>query len=151
MVSPRRMSRMGAEILAVPTAWRVQFANDLRKRILTVPVQVIVVAHVPGLLGALSFFAIRFQDRALNNFPACGVDRVGNVGMELGAALGITKGPILVQSLAALVAKAGPQVVFGTALAAAISQLTAGHCNETILGAFDNLEVANDKCIIEGH
>src|SRR6202012_5284022 len=82
-------------------------------------------------------------------FPACGVDRMGDVGVQLGPALGAADGAVLVQPVAALIAEAGPQMVLEAA-AAAVGQLSARHRDEGALEAFDDLEIADDEHVVEG-
>ena len=79
------------------------------------------------------------------------VDRVGDVGVQLDAAVGVAGGAILVELAAALVAEAGPQMVLAAAAVAAIRQLAAGHGHERALGAFDDLQVADDEGVVERH
>src|SRR5205807_4146504 len=66
-----------------------------------------------------------------------------------GPAVGVAGGAVLVQFGAALVAKAGAQVVLAAAAMAAVGQLTAGHGHERPLGALDDLQVADDEGVVE--
>src|SRR5262249_59388529 len=84
-----------------------------------------VARHVPWLLGALLLVLVGLDHGALDHFAAGGVDRVSNVGVELGAAVGVARGPVFVEPAAALVAEPRPQVVLAAARRAAIRQLAA--------------------------
>src|SRR5437660_971894 len=128
MVAARTVGTVSAVLAPVGTARCVQLADHLRQAALEVAgVEVIVVAHVARLLGPLAFFLVGFEHSALDDLPAGGVDRMGDVGMKLGASIGVTSRPILIELGAALVAKAGTQMVFAAALHAAVGQLAAGH------------------------
>src|SRR5262249_21326153 len=85
----------------------------------------------------------------LDDLAAGGVDRVGDVGVQLGAAVGVAGGPVLVELVPALVTVAGPQVVLAAAAAAAVRQLAAGHGHGRPPGALDDLQVAHDKGVVE--
>src|SRR5205085_1381454 len=68
-------------------------------------VVLVVGADVAGLLGALALFVVGLEHGALNHLAAGRVDRVGDVGMQLGPAVGVAGGAILVELAAALVAE----------------------------------------------
>src|SRR5216683_4556365 len=150
MVAARTVSIVSAVLVPIGTARRVQLADHLRQAPVEVAgVEVIVVAHVARLLGPFAFVVVGFEHGALDDLPAGGVDRMRDVGMKLGASIGVTSGPILIELGAALVAKAGTQMVFAAALHAPVGQLAAGHGHERALGAIDDLQVADDKRIVE--
>src|SRR5262249_49440241 len=75
---------------------------------------------------------------------------VSDVGVQLGPAVGVARGPVLVELRAALVAEPRPQVVLAAAARAAVGQLAAGHGHERPLGALDDLQVADDEGVAEG-
>src|SRR5207247_9590014 len=108
-------------------------------------VVLVVGADVAGLLGAFAFFLVGLDDGGLDDFAASGVDGMSDVGVELGPAVGAAGGTVFVEAAAALVAETGPQMVLAAALRAAIGQLAAGHGHERTLGAFDDLQVPDDK------
>src|SRR5262249_45683677 len=76
-----------------------------------------------------------------------GVDRVGDVGVELGAAIGVADGAVLVELVTARVAVTGTEVVLAAAGAAAVGELAARHGDEAALGSFDDLPVTHDEGI----
>src|SRR5204863_4426804 len=87
--------------------------------------------------------------RTLDHLAAGRVDRVGDVRVQLGPAVGVTHRPVLVELVAATVAEPRPQVVLAAALAAPVGQLPARHGHERPLGALDDLQVAHDESIVE--
>src|SRR5262249_19526436 len=84
----------------------------------------------------------------LDDRAAGGVDRMSDVGVELGPAVGVAGGAVLVELAAALVTEAGAQVVLAAAAGAAVGQLAAGHGHERPLGALDDLQVADDEGVV---
>src|SRR2546430_8135965 len=70
--------------------------------------QFIVRRDVAWLLGPFSLLLIGLEDGGLHYFAAGRINRVGDIGMELGPAVGVASGPILVELMAALIAVAGP-------------------------------------------
>ena len=75
---------------------------------------------------------------------------MGNVGIELGAAVFILDQPVLGQPFAALIAMGGSQMIFAAALRAVGRQLSAGHGYEGTIRTIDDLQIANDKTIVKG-
>ncbi len=106
--------------------------------------------HVAGLLGVFQLRMVREDHCLLDQLAESGVDRMGGVGVELGAAIGIADGALLVELVSAVVAVAGSQMILAAALGAAVSQLAAGHGDEQSFVAFDDLEVTDDKLVVEG-
>src|SRR5262249_12810465 len=130
--------------VAVGPAWAVEFADQLVVGFLVLATVVVVVrADVARLLGALLFFLIGPQHRRLDDLPTGGVDGVRDVGVELGPAVGVAAGAVLVQFVAALVAVAGSQVVLAPALPATVSQLATRHRHKGPLCPFDDFQVAH--------
>ncbi len=74
---------------------------------------------------------------------------MGDVGVELGPAVGVAGGPVLVQLVAALIAVTCPQVILAAALLAPVGELSAGHGHERTFGPFDDLEIADDEGIVK--
>src|SRR5262249_4030926 len=68
---------------------------------------------------------------------------------QLGPAIHVAGGPVLVEFAAALVAVASPQVVLAATLLAAVGQLAGRHGHERALGAFDDLQIAHDEGVVE--
>src|SRR5438105_4696376 len=137
-------------VCAVALLAAIEFADDVAQAVFVIAAVVIVVAAgIAGLLRAFAFFLVCLDDGGLDHLAAGGVDRVGDVGVELGPAVGAAGGAVLVEPAAALVAVPGPQVVLAATAGAAVRQLAAGHGNERALGAFDDLEVADDEAIVK--
>ena len=113
-------------------------------RFFKIGIVIIVAANVAGKLGFFFLFEIRANDRVLNEFSRSTVDRVGNVGVELGAA-----GPIFIEAVTALITEPGPQVVFATTIPATVGELATGHGNEHATGAFDDFQITDNKSIVE--
>src|SRR5437899_10506243 len=111
--------------------------------------QFIVRRDVAWLLGPFSLLLIGLEDGGLHYFASGRVDRMGDIGMELGPAVGVASGPILVELMAALIAVAGPQMVFAAALRAPVGEFAARHGHERPLAAFDVLQIANDEHFVK--
>ena len=118
-------------------------------RRLELAVEVVVARDVARELGALELVGVRGEHGALDLLPAHRVDRVGDVGVQLGAAVGVADGAVLVEAAAALVAEPAPQVVLGAAVPAAVGQLPRRHGHEEALGPLDDLQVADDEHVVE--
>src|SRR5262249_13657748 len=129
----------------------VQLAHQLTEAGLVFAVEVVVRANVAGQLGAFLLFLERLQHGGLDHLAAGGVDRVGDVGVQLGAAVGVARRPVLVELAAALVAEARPEMVLATTLAATVGQFAAGHGHERALGALDDLEITDNEGVVERH
>src|SRR5439155_12142278 len=86
----------------------------------------------------------------LNHFAALRVDGMSDIGIELGTALRVADGPLFAQTSAALIAILSFEMVLRAALMAMAGELAAGHGDEGPVGAVDDLEVADDKAVIEG-
>src|SRR3990172_3642119 len=61
-------------------------------------VVIVVPRHIAGLLRVLQLGPILGDDSTLNLLATVGVDRVGNVGVELGASLLIANRAVILQS-----------------------------------------------------
>src|SRR5262249_36763123 len=82
----RAVSRVCSVVVAAVAG--VQFPDHLAVALLVVAIIVIVVgAYIAGLFGALAFLLIGAYDGALHHFAAGGVDGMGDVGVQLGAAV----------------------------------------------------------------
>src|SRR5262249_27146252 len=112
--------------------------------------EVIVTGDVARELSAFELVGVGRQDGRLDLFPAHRVDWVRDVGVQLGSAVGIADGAVLIQAATALVAEPAPQVILRSAVVTTIGQLAGGHGDEKALGSFNDLEVADDKHVIEG-
>jgi hypothetical protein len=55
-------------------------------------VEIAVARHIPREFGTSFFFLKGGQDLFLDHFPASGIDRMGDIGIELQPALGIFRG-----------------------------------------------------------
>src|SRR5262249_55504842 len=81
-----------AESIGLLPAAAVQLAHDGAERIYIVIVVVVIAAHIAGLLRAFLFLLIGTQHGRLNHFAARRVDGVGDVGVQLDAAIGVAHG-----------------------------------------------------------
>src|SRR6516164_2385893 len=141
-----RLAVRGVRAVALLAA--VQLADHVAQVVFVIAAVVVVVAaDVAGLLGAFAFFLVRPDDRGLDDLAAAGIDRVSDVGVELGPAVGAAGGAVLIEAATALIAVAGPQVVLAATAGAAVRQLAAGHGDKRTFRAFDDLEVADDDAI----
>ncbi len=120
------------------------------RHIVTIEVVLVVGADVARLLGPLPLFHEGLDHGTLNLFACHGVDRVGDVGVQLGPPIVIPHGAVLIELGAALVAEPRPEVVLAGTFEAAIRELAARHRHENTLGTFDNLQVPDNEGIIEG-
>ncbi len=106
--------------------------------------------HIAGLLGAFEFLLVRGQDGLVHITAALGIDGVRHVRVQLDAHIVGAAVAVFVELLAALVAIASPQVVFGHTRGAVIHELARGHRDEQAVRAVDDLDVANHKAAIQG-
>src|SRR5947207_8097875 len=111
------MGAVGAIAVAVGTLGSVEIADQVRITFRSL-VQLVVAGDVAGLLRPFALLLIGLDDGALDDFAAGGVDGMGDVGMELGPAVGVAGGPVLVQLVAALIAVTRPQMILAAALLA---------------------------------
>ena len=88
----------------------------VRRRYVEV-VDVVVVVRRRSRASSRVNSSCKTEHGRLDDFAAGGVDGVGDVGVELGPAVGVAGGPVLVELAAALVAEAGPQMVLAAAAA----------------------------------
>ena len=72
-----------------------------------------------------------------------------DISIELCSAVLIFRSQIFLELQAALIAETRSQVILASAFRAVCRELSAGHCHERSVRTFNNLEVANDKTIIE--
>ena len=113
-------------------------------------IEVVVSRDVAGKLRPLEF-GMEFANHAvLNHLAAARVDRVRDIGIELGPAVLVLDGPIFLEPQSALVAKAGLEVVFTAALRAMGGQFAARHGHKRAIRSFDDLQIPNDKAIVKG-
>jgi hypothetical protein len=117
---------------------------------IVIGVDLIVARDVAGHFRPFELVGVSFEDGGLDFFASARVDRVGDVGVELGSPVGVADRSIFVESGAALVAKAAAEVVFGAAMRAPIGEFPRRHRDEETLGALDDLEVANDEHVVKG-
>lgn len=111
---------------------------------------------VTGQLAALEFLVEGVQHGFLDAVAAVGVDGVGDVGVELEAAVAVAVAilvalvAVLVEARATLVAVAGAEVIFFTAAVAMVGELSRRHGKEEAVVAVDELDVADDEGVVEG-
>src|SRR4051812_42443174 len=98
---------VGAVALGAAGAGAAHLTEEREVVLVFAGVVLVIRADVAGLLGALLFFVIGLEDGALDHLAAGRVDRVGDVGVQLGAAVGVADGPVLVELGTALVAVPG--------------------------------------------
>src|SRR5260221_2196491 len=97
-------------------AGRGHLRHDLRVALdIVLGVVIVITAHVAGLLRTHSLFLERLDDRALDILAASGIDRMRNVRVQLGSAIGIANRAVLVEARAALIAMTRPQVILAAA------------------------------------
>ena len=110
---------------------------------------VVVGAAIARFLRAHHFVLVSLEHFPLNQLAAIRVDRMGDIGVELGAPLVVLDRPIFVELGAALVAVQGPQMILAMAARTAIGQLAAGHRDERALGPLDNFEITDHEAGIK--
>src|SRR5271170_7670054 len=74
---------------------------------------------------------------------------MGDVGVQLGPPVGVAQRTVLVEPASALIAEAAPQVVLRATIVTAIGQLARRHRHEETLGAFNDLQIANDEHVVK--
>ena len=97
----------------------------------------------------MSLFRKRRNNPVLDHLPAGGIDRMRDVGIQLGTAIVVLGGLLLLQTRATLVAKSGAKMVLAAALRTVSGQLSTWHRHEGPCGALDDLQVAHDERIVE--
>jgi len=142
MLAPRLVGLVDASFLC-------SFRRRGRPRFLEINIEVVVSRNVARGFGSADFFLELSYYRLLNHFSTARVDRVGNVGIQLGTALVVGGHPIGIERGAALVAMVRTKVVFCAALGAVRSQLATGHRHKRSARALDDFEVSNDKTIVK--
>ncbi len=110
---------------------------------------IIVARDATVILGPFRLFLKGLEYRSLDHLATGRIGGMRDVGIQLGAAIGIAGGPVLIKALSALVAKAGPQVVFTPALRAAVGQLAVGHGDKQALRPVNNLQIMDDEFTVE--
>jgi len=116
-----------------------------------VDVEIVVAGDVARLFGSLDF-GLKFLDHVvLDHLATRRVDWMGDVGVQLGATIGVSRHPIGGERRAALIAVLGAKVVFRSAARAMASELAARHRDEGAVGPFDNFEIAHDKTVVKGN
>src|SRR5688572_24507956 len=105
----------------------VQFTDQCAIALFVIGIVIVIARHIARLLGPFFFFLVGLQDGALHELTAAGVDGMSDVGVQLGPAIGVAHGAILIELRAALVAESSAQVVLAAAAPAAIGELAARH------------------------
>lgn len=113
------------------------------------PIVVVVRADVAGQLRSFAFIVIGFDDRLLHHFTARAVDGMSDVGVQLGPTFVVAGSTVFVHVRTAIVAIAGPQVILAATTMTTIGQLARGHRHEEAFRSFDDLQIPNDKSVIE--
>src|SRR6516164_9219908 len=126
-------------------------ADDADVAVVEVGIVVVVGADVARHLGFFALVVIGLQHGGLDHFAAGGVDRVSDIGVELGPAVSVADGAVFIKLVSALVAVAGPQVILAATAAAAVGQFAAGHGHKRPLGSLDDFQVANHVGVVECH
>ena len=109
----------------------------------------VVPRNVAWHLGTFELIGVGGQDGRLDLLATHRVDRMGDVGVELGPPVGVTQGTVLVEPATALVAESAAKVVLRPTVVAAIRQLSRRHRHEESLGAFDDFQVADDEHVVK--
>src|SRR5262249_17566888 len=89
------------------------------------------------------------DDALLNHFAARAIDRMSDVGIELGAAVFVQRSAIGIETVTTIIAVVRAKMVLCPALWTVGSELAAGHGDERAAGAFDDFQVADDKTIVK--
>src|SRR6185295_508274 len=105
---------------------------------------------VAGELRLLDFLGVGLDDPLLHRLAGRGVDRMGDVGVELEAHVALGARGDAGEPVATNEAVLGAQVVLAAAAGAALADLAGGHRDEGALLALDDLEVADDEGVVEG-
>jgi len=113
-------------------------------------IEIVVSRDIAGLLRPLKLVMILADDALLNHLTTAGIDRMGDVGIQLRPAVLVFDGSIFLQPQPALIAISGLQVVLAAALGAVGRQLSAGHRHERTVSPFDNLEITDHEAIVKG-
>lgn len=113
-------------------------------------IKIVVSADITRQFGAFQFVGISREDGGLKHFTAGGVNRVSNVGVQLGAAFSIADGASFVESATTLVAESASEMILGATVTTAVRQLPGRHGNKKAFCAFDDFQVADDKHVVEG-
>jgi len=121
----------------------------VREPVFVIVVQVFVAWLISWRLRSIDLFLKRLHDSFLNHFAAFGIDRMRDVGIKFGAALIVLGQLFVLHSVPALVAVARPQVILEAAFRAAHRELAAGHGHEGPIRALNDLQVSDDKGVIE--
>ncbi len=87
---------------------------------------------------------------ALNLLAGRRVDRVRDIGVELGAAVGVAHRPVFVELAAARVAEPRPEVVLAPALVAPVGEFPTRHRHEDALRPLDDFQIPDDEGVVEG-
>lgn len=122
------------------------------RRIMVNPIArifIVVTRNVAGLLSPFEFAVIFLNHFVLNHFAALGVHRMRDVGVKFCSPFWISGERLFRQLGAALIAVGGAKVVFKPAVRAVRHQFAARHGDERAAGAFNDLQVANDECVVE--
>ena len=112
-------------------------------------VEIVVGWHVAGQFRAGFLLFIGLDHPLLDHLPAVRIDRVGDIGVELGPAFIVLRCLLVPLPNAALIAEGGPQMVLAAALRTVGRKLAAGHGHERPRCTFDDLQIANDESVVQ--
>ena len=90
-----------------------------------------------------------FNDLVLDHLTTLRIDRVRDVRVEFRPPFGIFDRPIILQAQATLVAVGRAEVVLRSALGTVRRQFSARHRYKGTAGALDDLQITNNKAVIE--
>jgi hypothetical protein len=118
-----------------------------------IKVLIVVTRFVVWLFRTIEFDNVLTDHRVLNHVPTSLIDRVRDVCVHLvRAAAPFDFANVLrtAKPRATLVAIAAAKMILVTALSTACRHLSAGHGNKRSVHPFNDLQVANDKRMIDG-
>ena len=76
---------------------RIDASWSRTRRIRVFEVEFVVTRDVAWLLCPFDLFVVLANDRLLNHFATFGVDWMGDIGVELGAAVGVLRCPAVLE------------------------------------------------------
>jgi len=112
---------------------------------------VIVSRNIAGLFGPFQFLVKFLNHATLDSLASLGVNRMSDVGVQLGSALVVEVEFVVAGTFATVVAKAGSQMILGIAGTTVGCQFPAGHCDEGTRVTFNDLQVAYDEALVKGN
>jgi len=116
-----------------------------------VVVKFVVPRDIARLLGPLDLLGKLPNDMLLDHLSAGRVDRVGDVGVELRAAIGLPNRLVRVNLFATLIAKVGTQVVLHPTAGAMRGELSARHGDKRAARSFNDFKIAGHKAVVESN